>query len=380
LSAPENERDLALIDAALAEGRATSSDPRERELEELALALSDDAPVPDPAFARELGRRVDEGFARPRRFQLPGFRVRMPRAKLPVLAGAAAALIAVVVAVGVLQGGEEQSSSPSGTLAAEPGSEPEAAQPSPTPTIGETAPPGGTDLVVPDSAAGASPERRVERAAEMTLAAPADELQDVAQKVGRVAEDHRGYVVSSRISTGGDSSEAGNFVLRIPTDRLESALGELGKLGTVKARSESSQDMTAPFKNTEERLGNLLLERRATEDKLDDAEGAEADELRSQLRTINAEIRDLSSRMDDLRRRTVFSTVTVSLEESRESGAAGGGDGPGGAWDDALETLSDALEVAIRAVGVVLPLGLIGLVGWLGLGVLRRRRREAALF
>jgi hypothetical protein len=380
LSAPENERDLALIDAALAEGRATSSDPRERELEELALALRDDPPEPDPGFARELGRRVDDGFARPRRFQLPGFRMRMPRAKLPVLAGAAAALIAVVVAVGVLQGGEEKSASPAGTLAVEPGSEPEAAQPSPTiPPQGATGEVPGDPAVGSDSAASASPERRVERAAEMTLAAPADELQDVAQKVGQVAEDHRGYVVSSRIATGDDSSEAGNFVLRIPTDRLESALADLGKLGKVKARSESSQDMTAPFKNTEDRLGNLLLERRATEDKLDDAEGAEADELRSQLRTINAEIRDLSSRMDDLRRRTVFSTVTVSLEQERDSGA-GGGDGPGGAWDDALATLSDALEIAIRTLGVALPLALIGLVGWVGVGVLRRRRREAALF
>jgi hypothetical protein len=368
MSAPDDERDLALIDAALVAGRATSSDPRERELEELALALRDESPRPDPDFARELGRRVEEGFAKPRRFRLPT--MRLPRARLPVLAGAAAALIALVVAVGVLRGGGEEDA---GTQVAQ--DSPAVAEPAPQPTIGETAPPGGSDL---DRAAGST--RRVERSAEMTLAGPAGELQDMAAGVARVAEQHRGYVQSSRISTGDDSARGGTFVLRIPTSRLETALSELGELGTVKARSESSQDMTAPYRATQERLGNLLLERRTIEDKLEDAIGDEEIELRSQLRAVNAEIRDVSSRMDDLKQRTLFSTVTVSIEEAEGSAGAGGGSGPGGAWDDAVATLTDVLEFAIRALGVILPLGLVALLGWLGGRMLRRRRREAALF
>jgi hypothetical protein len=283
-----------------------------------------------------------------------------------------AALIALVVAVGVLQGGGSEEDA--GTQIAQ--DEPAIVEPSPQPTIGETAPPGGTDL---DRAT--SSTRRVERSAEMTLAAPSDELQDVAAGVARVAEQHRGYVVSSRISSGDDTAPGGSFVLRVPTKRLETALSQLSELGTVKARSESSQDMTAPYRSTQRRLGNLLLEKRTLEDKLEDAIGDEEIELRSQLRAVNAEIRDLSSRMDELKRRTVFSTVTVKLEESEgESGAGGGGSGPGGAWDDAVATLSDVLEFGIRAVGVVLPLGLVALIAWLGARVLRRRRREAALF
>ena len=50
------ETDLALIDAALAEGRVTTADPAERELQELALALRADSPEPRPAFADELAR------------------------------------------------------------------------------------------------------------------------------------------------------------------------------------------------------------------------------------------------------------------------------------------------------------------------------------
>src|SRR4051812_50084960 len=62
-------------------------------------------PRPDPAFARELDRRVADGFPRERRLRLPLVRrVRaLPRARMLAVAGAAAAvLLAVVTAIGVL--------------------------------------------------------------------------------------------------------------------------------------------------------------------------------------------------------------------------------------------------------------------------------------
>ena len=63
MSGPEARRDTDLerIEAALSEGRATADAPRERELQELALALRADAPEPTPAFAQNLDRRMQEG-------------------------------------------------------------------------------------------------------------------------------------------------------------------------------------------------------------------------------------------------------------------------------------------------------------------------------
>jgi hypothetical protein len=215
----------------------------------------------------------------------------------------------------------------------------------------------------------------------MTLGAAADELQKVADSIGNVTEAHGGYVVSSSFSTGAESTRGGSFVLRVPTAQLETTLGELGQLGTVRARSESSQDMTAPYRHTQNRLGDLLLERRATIDRLHTATGDEALKMRGLLRQINAEIKDLSSRMRGLKQRTVFSTVTVTLEQQPGTGAgAGSRNGPSGALHDAVGTLAGALELTIRALGVVVPLGLIGLLAWLAATAVRRRRREAALF
>src|SRR6478672_13195643 len=85
------EKDLERIEAALAEGVATADDPRERELQELALALQADSPEPRPAFAAQLDRRVADGFPKPRRA--------LPRFVLPTLAAATAAVVVAVVAL-----------------------------------------------------------------------------------------------------------------------------------------------------------------------------------------------------------------------------------------------------------------------------------------
>lgn len=348
-SAPDEQRDLARIEAALAEGRATATDPRERELEELALALRDEAPEPAPGFARELDRRVEEGFARPRRLKLPTPRRRW----MPALAGATAVLAVALVTAGLLSGDDP---SPETTVDALEEAAPSTAEPAPLDATG-------------------SRIRRVERTAQLTLAAPRDEIQTLADGVGRVTEAHGGYVVRSNVATGDEAARGGSFELRIPTKRLESALTELGRLGEVRARSESSQDMTAPYRGIEKRLGDALVERRAMQEDLRDADGPEAEALREQLRALSSEIEALSAQRERLERKTVFSTVNVTLEEAGETESGG----IGGAFDDVLGTLEGALVLAIRVLGVALPLGLLALLAWLAGGSLRRRRREAAL-
>ena len=364
MTAPDEDRDLASIEAALAEGRATATDPRERELQELALALRADAPQADPAFARRLDERVAGGFAKPRRrrLRLPALRGRW----MPALAAGAAVLAAAVVAVS-LTGGEEEGPQ----TAAGPTQE----------AVPPDAAPQSTTGVAPPGAVTAG--RKVERSAQMTIAAAASEIQDVADGIGKAAESHGGFVLSSSFSTGDDSSRGGSFVLRVPSKELEATLAEIGELGDVRSRRESSQDMTGPYRSTANRLGDLLLERSAARDELRNSKpGSDEEEaLRARVRRLSAQIADLSGRMDQLRRRTVFSTVSVTLEQDRGAGGAGaGGSGPGDALGDAVGMLEGALELSIRALGVLVPLGLVGLAGWIAAGSLRRRRREAALF
>src|SRR3954447_26785721 len=137
------ETDLAYIEAALAEGRVTAGEPRERELQELALALKADSPQPRPAFAAELDQRVAAGFpkAKPKR------RLPVPSLWIPALATACLVIVVAVVAINSTGGSSStDSTAPSGAGL-------EAAQPTTTPDRG---------LVAGGTSAGAS-DRHVER-------------------------------------------------------------------------------------------------------------------------------------------------------------------------------------------------------------------------
>ena len=87
------ERDLHAVDAALAGGAARHDDPVARELQELALALRADAPVPEPAFAQDLRERAEAGFPREQKKR------RLPRLKLAPVAAVLAPSVLVVVLV-----------------------------------------------------------------------------------------------------------------------------------------------------------------------------------------------------------------------------------------------------------------------------------------
>src|SRR3954454_1928307 len=109
MSGPDTRRDTDLerIEAALAEGAATAADPRERELQQLALALRADSPEPRPEFSHELGKRVAGGFGKPARAP----RRRLQRLWVPAFAGAAVLIVVAVIALGSLGGGGEQTAS-----------------------------------------------------------------------------------------------------------------------------------------------------------------------------------------------------------------------------------------------------------------------------
>jgi hypothetical protein len=373
MSGPDTRRDIDLerIEAALAEGAATAADPRERELQELALALRADAPEPRPEFSHELGRRVAGGFGKPVRAAGASVgRARLRRLWMPAFAGAAALILVAVIALGALGGGDEQTSS--------------TAVVAPEPKAGSGAS-GDETLTAPPSSAAPLPAagtlqtigtRHVERNAQLTISAPRDELQNAADGVGTVAESHHGFVLSSHISTGDTGDTGGSFVLRVPTRELQSTLADLSKLGHLRARSENGQDLTSSYNSVQDKLGNALVERRTLKLRLRRAKGAKAEAIREELASLNSQVRGLSGQMHELRSRTAYSTVSLTLQEDKDGAGAGGGGGTGAAWHDAVHTLETLLAFSVRALGVLLP---IGLLAGLGGRSLRRRRREAAL-
>jgi hypothetical protein len=191
-----------------------------------------------------------------------------------------------------------------------------------------------------------------------------------------------GFVLSSSLSTGEDGS-GGDFELRIPTERLQPALRELSSLATVRSQQQSGRDVTREQVTATDRLQSARAERASLLRRLEQAAtDEEAEALRRRLDLVAGEISGLRGRLRDLRLRTDYAVVNVSLLPAGESSDDGGG-GAGASFDDALGDAGDLLVgtagVLIRILALALPLALLGLIAWLGARIFRRRRRESAL-
>jgi hypothetical protein len=220
--------------------------------------------------------------------------------------------------------------------------------------------------------------RRVEHTARLKLAAPPDELDHVADRIVDVTDRHRGLVIDSSISTGAESGQGGSFSLRIPTTELTETLRELSRLGEVRERSQSEQDVTRQYSSVADRLASARLERRGLERRLAHATStAEGDRLRARLDALNEQIHGLRDKLGHLRLRTDYTRLSVTLVagDAAQSPIGGAGD----ALNGSLRALVNTLAVTLRVLAAVLPFVLLGALAWAAAGVLRRRRREAAL-
>jgi len=347
--------------------------------DELAIALAAEAPRPSEDFARRLDARVAAGF--PRKRAMP---------KLPPLAvfgGATAAVVAVIVAVTLVgnDGTSVKSSGASTASSAEAAPQPaSSAGAAPQAATGDSA---ARALSTPSAGAKAAPvqksfarqtPRHVERSASLTLAATRGKLESVANQVVAVVDQHRGYVLHSSVTSG--AGGGASFDLRVPVGQLQSTIADLSKLADVRSRSQNLNDVTSSYNATQDRLATQRALRQSLLKQLAAATSqSQADAIRQRLRLVTADIRSLSAQFDSLRQRTNYASVEVSLVPKRAEPVATEG-GLGGDFHDALHSLADSFGIALRVLGVAIPLGIVAGLGWVGWSVLQRRRREAALF
>jgi hypothetical protein len=379
---------LAAIDEALDTGAANHSDPLTRELQELVLMLQADAPEPDAEFRHELGRKVRSGFPKPASQRRPLWR----RALTPALATGLVALPIVLIVV--LAGGSGDpgldggGGSSAGGGSADAGASAPAIAEAPRPSesqferaADQAASKSAPAVPLPPNGGFAPGQRnrKIERTIGLELEMPVDEMSRVAEQVTTVTNRHGGFVLSSSVSTGGDSA-GGDFELRIPSAQLRPALRDLAALADVRTQTQSGRDVTREHVTTKDRLQAARAERRSLLRRLEVATTDEdAEAIRRQLDLVSGEISRLRGQMRGLHLRTDYAVVTVSLLP--KDGDQGGG--AGGSFDDALGDAGDLLVgvagVIVRVLAVALPLGLIALVGWLAGRAFTRRRRESAL-
>jgi hypothetical protein len=384
---PEVAAALAAIDATL-EGDPV--DPEHAELAELALILRADRPAP----AREAAEAIDERVAK-RRARLPLQRRLRPRRSwlaAPVAGLAAVALVVAIVSIGG-DGGSNSgvssaaassatssaaASAPAGAAASGAGASTSAPSRAATPAEGNR-------KQAPVPSPSPSGKRQVVQSAQLSLSAAPSRIDDVAQQVFDVVDAENGIVVSSHVTSTGGPDGGARFALSVPVGNLQRTVSELSQLrgAHVVSRSDDTNDITGQVGGAGRRLAEARALRRSLLRQLAAATTTEAiASLRAQLRDADAMIGRDSASLTGLHRSVANSSLTVTIQAASVPvpvASHGGGFTLHRAVHDAGRVLVVVAGVALIALAVLVPLGLmVALVGWVGL-VLRRRRREAML-
>jgi len=393
----EVEVELSALDAAL----AGDDVPAGMEgLEALVSDLRAERSTPESEFGDALDRWAAAGFPRGRRPGLSnkatasdaGGRFRLfldsltPR-KLAYAGGAAATLVVLVVGVSQIDFDTSGSDDDSGDSAssseevapsqAESGRDFDAAQ---APAVTDEATALGNERAnfsLKDSGpAGGQDVRKVERDAQMTLATPADEVQDVTNEAITVVESNRGIVESSQTS-GTDDQARATLQLVIPTRTLDTTLDQLSDLADVKSLSEGTVDITRPFVDAKDELAGLRAERVALINQIQAADTEEElDQLRARLDVLLNTIAQAEADFDNIQRRAALSNVTLQITSE-------GADEGDWSFDEAIDDAGRVLEVgagiALIAGAVLLPLALVGAIIYFVMSAARNRARERAL-
>jgi hypothetical protein len=390
----------------------------ESDYSDVALMLAGVREWPADDFARDLDARVARRFA-----EEPEPRARsVRRSRLPLWsAGPAVALVAGIVAAVVVVS--------SGTLGSNPrrtGNGPvtyNAAQPSRRNTPSNTELPtlhnvsksatGGGAVGTSSNSAGSSansgakqmsaastdltsqapvaPGAKQIQSAQISLTTPNDHVDQVAQEVFQVVGDEHGTVGSSHITaaTRGSGGGYASFSLSVPTGNLQATMTALSRLhfAAVQSRTDSSQNVSHQYNSDQRQLADARALRSSLLKQLASAVTTQQiDSIKAQLKLAEQQISSWQSTLGSLQHRISFSNVQVQINQNglpilpvTRRHHATSGFTIGRAGHDALHVLVVAAGVALIALAVMIPVGLVAaLLMWLWVW-LRQRRREHAL-
>jgi hypothetical protein len=262
---------------------------------------------------------------------------------------------------------------------------------------------GGGDATTPDKAAEVGPEAaepgaagsgRVDAAAALAqqkltrradVSLEVDDLSTSATKVRSIATAAGGLVVAEEVSGGPRTPPEdveiepgfGTVTISVPSEKLDATLDELAKIGTVVARTSSTEDVTATYVDTTSRVESMKASVERVRALMSQATKlAEIVSLEAELSRRQADLEALQTQLAALDDAVALSPVTVrmstdtdALTEDDDTGFLAGLTAGWGAFTASVTVLLTALG-ALLPFAVVLTVVLVPLVMWL-----RRRVR-----
>lgn len=134
-------------------------------------------------------------------------------------------------------------------------------------------------------------------------------------RLTRIASKYDGYV-----QTLGNKTS----VIRVKSDKLNSAIADISEAGKVKSKTISGDDVTDQYTDFQIRLENAYNARKRYLELLGKAENVEAAlKVEKELERLNGEIDSLEGKLKQLKHLSDYSTITIYMEEKVKPGILG---------------------------------------------------------
>jgi hypothetical protein len=195
-------------------------------------------------------------------------------------------------------------------------------------------------------------------------------------RIRQIAVQFGGYITNTSVSGGRDQIRQATIEVKIPAARYEEAIGSLSTIGKVETVNSTAQDVGEEFvdvtarvnnaRRLEDRLISLLSNRTG---KLDEVLRVERE-----LARVREEIERYEGRLRYLGSRAATSTLTITVHEPSPILGNDPGQNPiVAALRRAWRNFVALIAAVIASLGVLIPLALVGVAGWMGYRRWRRR-------
>jgi Domain of unknown function (DUF4349) len=189
------------------------------------------------------------------------------------------------------------------------------------------------------------------------------DLGKAVNRANLVVARYGGFISSSTISSGRHDSST--IVLRVPADRFDQAMTDLGGPGIGKVRSEqqSGEDVGQQLVDLSARARNLRAQSRALIRLMNQATTvSDTIKIQNELFDIQGQIEELDGRLRYLHDQADMSTITVSLSQTGAAHARHHHSPPtaiGSALRRGWHLTVGVVTAVIVAAGVVIPVAVL---------------------
>jgi hypothetical protein len=195
-----------------------------------------------------------------------------------------------------------------------------------------------------------------------------DSLERAVTQVRLLAARVGGYVANTVMQTGRGDLRSASLEVKIPAERFDEGLSGLAPLGKLESVNVLAEDVGEEFTDVTARMQNSRRLESRLIDLLARGTGKLKDvlDVEQELARVREEIERSEGRLRYLRSHAALSTLTIAVHEPLPVVGHPGSSVIGEAFKQAWRNFVALVAACIRGLGIVIPLGVLVTVAWLG--------------